>query len=353
VKLAKTTHDRRSPASAALTALLACLAALVACANAGDNNEADQTPVARVDSDSIELAEVDQRIKDLLFAEEFPTGRGDSALYEARRDAIDQIVDERLLARRSEADNLGEEEWLAARIADLPEITDGDVEAFFNENRARLAPDAGFDALSGPIREYLEQLKELEVREDLREEAEVVILLPRERKTVAAVGHTLGPEGAPVTIVEFSDFQCPYCSRVVPTVKQIAARYPDEVRIVFRHLPLEFHAQARPAAYGSICADAQGQFWEYHDLLFANQRALERDQLSDYAISLGLDMEAFESCMKAPETEARVAADLEAAESLGATGTPAFFINGIFLSGAQPFEAFEQLIEEELAGADG
>ena len=128
MKLAKTIHDRRSPASAALTALLACLAALVACANAGDNNEADQTPVARVDSDSIELAEVDQRIKDLLFAEKFPTGRGDSALYNARRDAIDQIVDERLLARHSEADNLGQEEWLAARIADLPEITDGDVE---------------------------------------------------------------------------------------------------------------------------------------------------------------------------------------------------------------------------------
>ena len=339
----------------ALLGILACLVLGLGCANAGDGSAEDeaseQTIIAQVDSQPISLADVDRRIREQLFDEKFPAGKGDSALYQARRDAIDEIVDERLLAQQSEAAQMTGEAWLAAQVANLPGVTDADVTAFFTQNQARFAPGSTLEALSAPIREYLEKMQEEEVREKLREQAVVEISLPRERKTVAAVGYSLGPEDAPITIVEFSDFQCPYCSRVVPTIKEIAARYPDEVRIVFRHLPLSFHAQARIAAYGSICAGNQGRFWEYHDLLFENQRALQREQLSAYATSLDLDMESFEACMSAPETEALVAADLAAAEELGASGTPAFFINGIFLNGAQPFEAFDRLIQEELAGS--
>ena len=341
----------------ALLGILACLVLGLGCANAGDGGAEDeaseQAIIAQVDSEPISLADVDQRIRKQLFDEKFPAGKSDPALYQARRDAINEIVDERLLAQQSEAAQMTGEEWLAAQVADLPAVTDADMRAFFTQNQSRFAPGSTFEALSAPIRDYLEKMQEEEVRNELREQAVVVISLPRERKTVAAVGYSIGPDSAPITIVEFSDFQCPYCSRVVPTIKEIAARYPDEVRIVFRHLPLSFHAQARIAAYGSICAGNQGRFWEYHDLLFENQRALQREQLSAYATSLDLDMESFEACMSAPETEALVAADLEAAEELGASGTPAFFINGIFLNGAQPVEAFVELIQQELAGSSG
>ena len=334
-------------------ALVICLAIGLACANAGDGegDEAisDQSAIAHVDGDPILLGDVDTFIKEQLFAEKFPPGKGDAVLYQERREAVEEIIDSRLLARSASAASMSEEAWIAQEIAALPPISDADVGAFYEENKTRFNPGTTLETLSDPIRAHLENEKEDDIRSALRENASVEISLPRQRKTVAAVGYALGPESAPVTIVEFSDFQCPYCSRVVPTLKELAARYPEQVRIVFRHLPLDFHAQARGAAQASICAGQQGQFWEYHDLLFANQRAMGRDQLSSYATGLGLDMELFESCMTAPETDALVAADLEAAERLGATGTPAFFINGIFLNGAQPLEVFDELVQEELA----
>ena len=342
---------------AAQTKIFLCLALsltiALACANAGDGggdgSASDDSAIAHVDGDPILMSDVDILIKEQLFAEKFPPGKGDAVLYQARREAIEEIVDSRLLSRSAFAASMTEEAWIAQEIASLAPVSDADVTAFFEENKARFNPGASFESLSGPIREYLETQNEEQVRTALRENAVVEISLPRQRKTVAAVGYALGPENAPVTIVEFSDFQCPYCSRVVPTLKELVARYPEEVRVVFRHLPLDFHAQARGAAQASICAGQQDKFWEYHDLLFANQKAMGRDQLSSFATGLGLDTELFEACMAAPETDALVAADLEAAERLGATGTPAFFINGIFLSGAQPLEAFEKLIEEEIA----
>jgi len=333
--------------------LLLGLIAALGCANAGDGGSDNTTPVAHLDSKPITLGTVDRHIKDQLFDEKFPAGRGDSALYSARRDAILAIVDERLVSQNAEAANMNPEDWLSTQVAELPPVTDADIETFFAENQERFPPSATLESLSNPIREYLVQKNEEGIRDKLREEASLVISLPRDRTPVAAIGPALGPETATVTIVEFSDFQCPYCARVAPTVKEIADRYPDDVRIVFRHLPLSFHNEARGAAYASICAGEQGQFWEYHDLLFANQRALQREQLNGYAETLELDMEKFETCMTAPETEALVAADLEAAAQVGATGTPAFFVNGIFISGAQPIEVFDGMIQEELESAGG
>ncbi len=342
---------------AGLVTVLFGLVAVLACANAGDNanddSVSDQPPIALVNGDPIALEDVDRRIKDSLFAEKFPGGKGDAALYEARRQTINEIIDERLIAREAATAQLSETEWMTARITELPEVTDAEVQTFYTENQNRFAPGTTLETLVVPIREYLGQIRETSIREGLRDEATVVVSLPRERKTVAPLGYALGPETAQVTIVEFSDFQCPYCSKVVPTMKEIAARYPEQVRIVFRHLPLSFHDNARIAAYGSICAGNQDRFWEYHDLLFANQRALGREQLSGYATTLALDMEKFETCMSAPETEALVATDLKDAEQLGASGTPAFFVNGIFLSGAQPIEAFDELIQEEIARPQG
>lgn len=165
---------------------------------------------------------------------------------------------------------------------------------------------------------------------------------------------TWGNEEALVTIIEFSDFQCPYCSRVNPTLKQVKEEYPDDVKIVFRQHPLPMHKQAPAAARAAIAAHKQGKFWEMHDLLFENGRALdpENAKIKELAKGLGLDMGKFEKDMESDETKKMLKEDEETSMQWGARGTPAFFINGRFLSGAQPFDAFKKIIDEEKAKAE-
>ncbi len=157
-----------------------------------------------------------------------------------------------------------------------------------------------------------------------------------------------GPAEAPVTIVEFSDFQCPYCSRVGPTLAALRAQYPSQVRIVYKHLPLSFHRSALPAAKASVAAQRQGKFWEMHDLLFANQKKLDEATFKGHAEALGLDLARFEADLKSSEVAALVAKDQAEARALGVTGTPGFFVNGRFLSGAKPVSSFQKLIDAEL-----
>jgi protein-disulfide isomerase len=160
---------------------------------------------------------------------------------------------------------------------------------------------------------------------------------------------TKGPAEAPVTIAEFSEFQCPFCLKVTPTLKRIEEVYKGKVRFVWKHLPLTtIHKDAMNAALASEAAANQGKFWEYHDRLFANQEKLDVDSLKQYARELQLDMKRFESDMSNAEVRKKIDADVSEARALGVTGTPGFFINGRFLSGAQPFEAISRVVDEEL-----
>lgn len=160
-----------------------------------------------------------------------------------------------------------------------------------------------------------------------------------------------GPADAWVTIVEVSDFQCPFCNRVGPTLKEVEQKFGKDVRIVFKHNPLGFHQRALPAAMAAECAHAQGKFWEMHDKLFENQRALADEDLEKYAKEAGVDVAKWKKCYTDGTPKAGIEAEQNQVVSLGARGTPAFFINGRFLSGAQPFPAFEALINEELKKA--
>jgi protein-disulfide isomerase len=160
-----------------------------------------------------------------------------------------------------------------------------------------------------------------------------------------------GPADALVTIVEFSEFQCPFCKRVNPTIKQIADTYGKDVRFVFKHNPLPFHKDAFPAAELAVEANEQGKFWEMHDKLFENQQALTRDKLDEYAKAVGLNMGKVKSALDTGKHKPTIEAEQQLARSLGASGTPSFFINGRGLRGAQPFDAFKAVIDEELAKA--
>jgi len=173
---------------------------------------------------------------------------------------------------------------------------------------------------------------------------------PKRTYTVRIDGApTKGAETAPVTIAEFSEFQCPFCLKVDPTIKRLADVYKGQVRIVWKHLPLSsIHQNALNAALAAEAARNQNKFWEYHDKLFANQKKLDVESLKQYASDLKLDMARFEKDRLDPEIRKKVEADVAEANALGVSSTPSFFINGRFVRGAQPFETFAKVIDEEL-----
>lgn len=178
-------------------------------------------------------------------------------------------------------------------------------------------------------------------------------LLPKSSTTGYTVlttpsDHIKGSPNAPVTIIEYSDFQCPYCGRVQPTIDQILKTYEGKVKLVYKHFPLNFHQYAEKAAEASECAADQGNFWEYHDILYENQNALTVEDLKRYAKDLGLDTETFNRCLDSGVMAERVRDNFNEGQNNGVQGTPAFFINGQLISGAQPYSVFKQIIDSEL-----
>lgn len=160
-----------------------------------------------------------------------------------------------------------------------------------------------------------------------------------------------GPKNAPVSLVIFSDFQCPFCSRAVPTLNEIEKQYEGKLKVYFKNQPLPMHPNAKPAAMAALAANEQGRFWEMHDKLFANQQSLDRPSLERFASELGLDMGKFKAAMDSNKFEAQISADASEGTRVGANGTPTFFINGRQLVGAQPVDAFKRIIDEELKKA--
>jgi protein-disulfide isomerase len=158
-----------------------------------------------------------------------------------------------------------------------------------------------------------------------------------------------GPADAKITIVEFSDFQCPHCKRGAQTMEEVMEAYPNQVKLVFKNIPLQFHKQAMPAAKAALAAAKQGKFWEMHDMLFENQGSLGDAFYVEAATKLGLDVEKFKTDMASPEVEAQVKADQEQGEKNGIQGTPGFFVNGVAVKGAYPLDHFKGIIDRLLA----
>ena len=162
---------------------------------------------------------------------------------------------------------------------------------------------------------------------------------------------SLGPDNAPITIVEFSDFQCPFCRRFHDeTYQALLDAYPEQIRFVYRNLPLtSIHPEAMPAAVASLCANDQNAYWDYHDRLFSSE-TLGEETYIQYAADLGLDIEAFTACLSSGKHDDFIQADMDFALNLGVQSTPTFFVNGLAIVGAQPLSSFQQIIDKELAG---
>jgi len=171
-------------------------------------------------------------------------------------------------------------------------------------------------------------------------------------KVTVGDGAVRGPAGAKITIVEYGDFQCPFCARAAATLRELEQAYPKEIRIVFKHLPLVFHVHAQAAAQAAEAAGQQGQFWAMADLMFTRDRDLTAEHIDSLAGLLQLDMKRFSAAVEDPKVAAKIKAQAEEAARFGVSGTPSFFINGRYLAGAQPLESFEAAVDRELKRAD-
>jgi len=321
-----------------------CLAIVaVAAADTGDKGVA-----AIVNGKAISMADVDAK----AMADNMKLAQ---QVYDARKSALDDLIIEQLLAPEAAKQGKTVKALKAEKLAALQTpVTDQDVQDFFNKNKSRMRGRT-LDQVKGQIKNYLAGQRGPEARNkllaELKKDATIKIVfdVPRADIAVSANEPARGPANAPVTIVEYSDFQCPFCSRAVSTVEQVEKAYGDKVRVVFRCFPLAMHNRAKFAANAAECANDQGKFWPYHDKLFANQRNLKDEDLKKYAADLGLDTKQFDACYDAKTHESEIEATIAGGSRLGVTGTPAFFINGRFLSGAQPFDSFKNIIDDELS----
>ena len=311
---------------------------------------AEQTMVvAEMGGKPVTSGELDEWIRDDVFQREVMS-KGKTELFDIRSDALQRMLDERLLRAEAEQQKLSMDDLFAKQASSSGAVSEDAVKAFYEQNKARMGSST-LEQIAPRIRSFLEEQQAGKAREtyvtSLRDKAGVSIKLVAPRVEVAGDGPSRGPANAPVTIVEFSDYQCPFCKRAEPIVQEVLKRYPDKVRLVFRHFPLPMHPNARPAAEAALCANEQGKFWEFHEKVFGGT-GLEEADLTGYASAAGIDAEKFKACVAERRFKDKVDADTKAGSEAGVSGTPAFFVNGIMLSGAMPVEKFSAIIESEL-----
>jgi predicted DsbA family dithiol-disulfide isomerase len=273
--------------------------------------------------------------------------------HEILRKQLESMVADQLLEIEARAKSLSRDELLNEEVhSKASEPSDEEVEAFYEGNKKRIRGEK--EQVLPRIKEYLKKQQSDKSYESfltaLREKYSVVYSLAPLRFEVGTAGSpSLGPEDAPVTVVEFSDFQCPYCARVGASLKQLVNEYADQVRVVFRQYPLQnIHPQAQKAAEASLCAGEQGMFWPMHDALFADQKKLSVEDLKKTAETLGMEPQAFAACLDSNRHAETVARDIYEGTKAGVSGTPAFLVNGRLLSGAVPYERVSALVKEEL-----
>lgn len=306
------------------------LLALAAC---GQPKQKPSDPVAKVGSEIITAAELDSQVG--------------GQVYDIKKQALEQLVQQRMLEAKAKKEGVSGIEALMDKV--IPQPTDAEAQALYDQAKASGRELPPFDAVKGQIIPYLKQQKFQEYVQKVKAETEVKILLPPYRVAVDPVGPAKGKDGAPITIVEFSDYECPFCQKAEPTVAQILSAYPDKVRLVFRDFPLPMHPHAPKAAEAAHCAKDQGKFWEMHEKLFANNTQLQVENLKKLARDVGLDGDKFDKCLDSNEKSQAVSDNMKAGQKFGVNSTPAFFVNGRLLSGALPFEEFKKVIDEELA----
>ncbi len=277
-------------------------------------------------------------------------------IYQLKRAALQDLIFIKLQEEKAKSENITLEEYYEKNVLNVvPEPTEEEINNFYQQNKGRMG-NLSEEEAKKQIANYFKSQKIQEADEKLKEkllkEAKIETYLKPPKMDLAKGNEpTKGAKDAPIVIVEFTDFQCPFCSRVQSTLEKIFNDYPGKVQLIFKDLPLDFHKQAKDAHIAAQCANEQGKFWEYHDILFKNQTQLFPDKLKEYAKQLELDMDKFNQCYDERKYEKYVNESIEQAQNLGISGTPTFFVNGRIIRGAQPFDQFKQIIDEELSFA--
>ncbi len=275
----------------------------------------------------------------------------------ARKEALDQLIMQRLV--EAEAKKVGKslEQYMKDEIeSKLTEPTEAEIQSFYLENQRQIR--GTLDEVRPQLAGYLKQQKGAELMTALVDRLVSAggvkrHLQPYRIAVDPGDGVRWGSADAPVQIVEFSDFQCPYCSRGADTIDQVKEKYGDKVSVVFRHFPLPFHTQAGRAAEAAECAGEQERFWEFHDALFAEQKPWTDEDYTAIAKKLDLKAKPFAECLESGRHAAKVEKDIADGRAVGMGGTPGFYINGVVLTGAQPIEVFAEVIDAELARTGG
>ncbi len=355
------------PSKTLLAALLVLVAALPVCAkkerkkdaapdaqaasapasSAGDQNEV----VAYVGNEPITKQDLDKQAATKL-------AQIRQQEYDTRRQVLEKMLQDQLSAKEAKARGISADDLTKQEIDQkVTPPTQDEVSKFFEDNKARMGGRT-LDQVQNDIKNYLQQQKAAARRHDffkeLMDKEHVTILLdpPRVNVPMRAEETARGPKDAPVTIVEFSDFQCPFCKKAYTMVEDLVKQYPDKVRLVYRDYPLQFHPQAFPAAEAAHCAGDQGKYWEYAGNLMTVEGSLQEDDLKKRAGDLGLDVAAFSTCIQGDKHEPAIKASFEEGSGLGVTGTPTFFINGRMVVGARPVEELKAMIDEEIGRAN-
>src|SRR5262245_18759547 len=281
-------------------------------------------------------------------------------IYLLRQQRLESAIRDRLLVQEAARRGITIQKLLDTEVTSkVGLVTEEEVEQFYQSNKGRFGT-ADETEIRAQIRGGLQTQKISSQRDvfvqSLRKNATVVVNLqppPVVRVAVSTDGAPVkGAVNAPVTIVEFTDFHCPFCKTVLPTLQELAAKYGDKVKLVFRDLPIDqLHPGARKAHEAARCAGDQGKFWAYHDVLFDKAPRASADDLKAYARQVGLDLARFDQCVASGKHADMVQRDIDEGTRLGLRGTPVFFINSELLMGAQPLENFARVIDRELARA--
>lgn len=303
--------------------------------------------VAEINGTTVTWAELEQQRADNLYAAR-------RQYYQADRKALDDLIDERLLELQARKENVSVAELLKRHV-------DDQVAKDPSDDQLKIIYDASgstepFEKVRG---ELIEQIRQLRVAKasaayakQLRAEAKLSITLPEPRVKLDLAGVAFrGPKDAPVVVVEFADYQCPYCKQIEPQLEKLRSEFGDKVAFAFKDFPLPNHTHAGKLAEVADCAGAQGKFWDVHDYLFNDVKDFDLAQIKDHAHSLSLNQAEFDKCVDSDGEASKIKQDQTEGTHLGITGTPTLFINGRYLSGAAKYETIRDMVQEELSAS--
>jgi len=308
--------------------------------------QSDTTVVAEVGGVKVTMAELEQEESAKLLSAHY-------TYYQAETKALDELVNKRLLEQKAKSEGLTTEQLIDRDIkSQVKDPTEDQMKVYYEGLETEQPYDAVRQKILDKIRDVRTNKLTAAYVRALRAETPVFIALAPPHVSVenANAAATIGPKAPVVTLVEFADYECPYCQKVAADLKRLQHDLGDKVALSYKDFPLPMHQDAEKAAEAGRCAGKQGKFWELHDEMF-HTKALGVDQIKEQATKLGLDVALFDKCLDSGEEAAAVEVDRKEGVKLGITGTPSFFINGHFLSGALDYASLKKVVDQQIAEA--